>query len=145
MKKQEKINYLKDKHFSEWIDKRRESEDELSDRQAMFCVCGQLATGLHERSCRRFQNKVDALTIEKLKDLLPKQKRKIQILKIYKEPNSVWHKESVEDCIRRTEGVGHWKEGTVLAELEKGNIVETPFAYYKKKGVKTTIEEELKS
>ena len=42
--------------------------------QTMFCICGKLATGLHEKNCRRFNEKVDKETARKLekdeKDLL---------------------------------------------------------------------------
>lgn len=40
--------------------------DELSYAQPMFCVCGRLATGLHERACRKFNNKVDNVTYRRL-------------------------------------------------------------------------------
>ena len=35
-----------------------EEEAALSDQNNMFCVCGRLATGFHERSCGAFRRKV---------------------------------------------------------------------------------------
>ena len=69
----------------------------------------------------------------------------MEILRIFKEPDAIWESESVEECISKTEGAGYWKKDTVMAELEKGNLVQTPFAYYKKKGVEDTIEQDLKT
>lgn len=70
MKIQEKLKYLQDNHFSEWLKVRQETENELSDKQSMFCLCGRLATGLHERSCSKFRNKVTSETLKKLEPLL---------------------------------------------------------------------------
>jgi hypothetical protein len=70
MKEAEKINQLQDNHFPEWVKTRKATEDELSDKQSMFCICGRLATGLHEMNCRRFRNKVNSETVKKLKHLL---------------------------------------------------------------------------
>lgn len=36
----------------------------------MFCVCGKLATGLHESSCRKFNKVVDAETVKRLNHLI---------------------------------------------------------------------------
>lgn len=72
MKLQEKINYLQDNHFGEWLKVRQVTQDEVSDRQSMFCVCRRLATGFHESSCRQFQKKVSSETVKKLQDLIPK-------------------------------------------------------------------------
>lgn len=71
MKAIEKINFLETEHFAEWLDTRKKVDAELSDRQGMWCVCGRLATGLHERGCSRFNNKVNSETIKQLKHLLP--------------------------------------------------------------------------
>ena len=67
---QEKLIYLGDNHLGEWLKTRREVEDELSARQSMFCVCGKLATGLHENSCRKFRDKVTSETVSRLKHLI---------------------------------------------------------------------------
>jgi hypothetical protein len=42
-------------------------EAELSDSQSMFCICGRLATGLHEQSCNRFKTAVEKKIIEAVK------------------------------------------------------------------------------
>jgi hypothetical protein len=34
------------------------------------CLCGRLATGLHENGCRRFKNAVNSETVKRLKNLL---------------------------------------------------------------------------
>ena len=70
MKLQEKLIYLGDNHLSEWLKTRREVEDELSDKQSMFCVCGRLATGFHENSCRKFRSKVDSEVVKRLEHFL---------------------------------------------------------------------------
>lgn len=70
MTEAEKINYLKDNHLTEWLKVRRVTEDELSEKQTMFCVCGRLATGLHESNCRKFNQVIDKETMKKLKHLL---------------------------------------------------------------------------
>ncbi|GAG36409.1 unnamed protein product, partial [marine sediment metagenome] len=49
---------------------RREVEDRLSEANGMFCVCGRLATGLHESNCRKFRNEVTRETVKKLDRLL---------------------------------------------------------------------------
>jgi len=70
MEIQEKLKFLQDNHFGEWLRVRQETANELSDKQAMFCVCGRLATGLHENGCRKFQNKITSETVKKLKHLI---------------------------------------------------------------------------
>lgn len=72
MKKPEKLDYLQNNCPNKWFPAYREEEDKLSDQQPMFCLCGRLATGLHERYCARFKNKVRDNTIGRLKHLLPK-------------------------------------------------------------------------
>lgn len=71
MKKQEKLAYLRDTNFGLFVKTRQIVFDELSDQQTMFCCCGRLATGLHERNCTNFNNKVDTETIKRLSHLLP--------------------------------------------------------------------------
>ena len=70
MKIQEKLKYIQDNHFDEWLKVRQETENELSDKQSMFCLCGRLATGLHESHCAKLQNKITSETLKKLKHLL---------------------------------------------------------------------------
>ena len=71
MKLIEKIDYLQENHFGEWVNTRKNCENEISDRQSMFCICGRLATGLHESGCRKFNNKVNTETVKKLSHLIP--------------------------------------------------------------------------
>lgn len=75
MKKSEKINYLTENFFGEWISMRIKVDEELSSSQPLFCICGKLATGLHERSCAKFKTKVDSITLEKLSYLLKEKKK----------------------------------------------------------------------
>lgn len=72
MKLPEKLEYIQDHHFSEWMKTRQVVLDELSAKQSMFCICRRLATGFHESGCRQFQNKVTSETVKRLKHLLPK-------------------------------------------------------------------------
>ena len=74
MKKHEKLAYLKDADFGLFVKTRQMVFDELSDQQTMFCCCGKLATGMHERNCNKFNNRVVAETIKRLSYLLPKEK-----------------------------------------------------------------------
>lgn len=66
----QKLQYLQDNHFSEWLKTRRQVEIELSNSQSMFCVCGRLATGLHETHCRKFSKKVTSETMKRLSNLI---------------------------------------------------------------------------
>ncbi len=70
MKLSEKLDFIQENHFGEWLKTRREVFEELSEKQTMFCVCRRLATGLHENGCRQFQKKVTSETIKRLKHLL---------------------------------------------------------------------------
>lgn len=72
MKKQEKIEYLKANHPVEWRVTRDRAEQIVSNSQSIKCVCGKLATGLHESSCSRFKSKVETETCRILIYLLPK-------------------------------------------------------------------------
>lgn len=72
MKRCEKLAYLKDNYLGLFLTTRQQVFNELSDQQTMFCCCGRLATGLHEMNCIKFNNKVDAETINRLSHLLPK-------------------------------------------------------------------------
>lgn len=58
-------------HTQRFISERVKVERELSDKQSIFRCCGRLATGLHERHCQKFNNKVDSETIKRLQTLLP--------------------------------------------------------------------------
>lgn len=74
MRQKEKIEWLKTHYVADFIATRERVFNELSDKQTMFCVCGKLATGLHERYCSRFNKTVDKETCKRLEYLL-KQKR----------------------------------------------------------------------
>ncbi len=70
MKIAEKIEYLQENHLAKWVEVHGDVEYETSTRQAMICVCGRLATGMHERGCKRFKDLVNKKTVERLKDLI---------------------------------------------------------------------------
>lgn len=72
MKREDKIEWLKTHFFADFTVTRERVFNELSDMQPMFCICGGLATGLHERNCRKFQKAVDNETLQRLSHLLPK-------------------------------------------------------------------------
>lgn len=70
-------DWLKTHFFAEYIGTRCRVFNELSDKQLMFCVCGKLATGLHENRCSKFNRVVDIETINRMRERLPeKYKRK---------------------------------------------------------------------
>lgn len=69
-KMEEKITYLQDNHLGEWLKTRQEVGDEISNSQSLICLCGRLATGLHESGCRKLQKKVTSETIKRLKHLI---------------------------------------------------------------------------
>lgn len=72
MKMQEKVEYLFENHYQEFVNVRMLADKEVSDEHPMWCVCKRLCTGMHERSCSRFRNKVNSRTVSKLKHLLSK-------------------------------------------------------------------------
>ena len=61
-----KMQELQDKDFKGWLLARQKTWDELSDVHDMFCVCGRLCTGLHEQSCKKFQDRINLMTIKKM-------------------------------------------------------------------------------
>jgi len=66
----EKLEILLNNHFQLWLETQKKVEDELSQNQPIRCVCGRLATGLHEMNCQRFKNKVKRETVKRMKHLL---------------------------------------------------------------------------
>ena len=66
----QKINYLQENNYAEWVKTYKQVEDEMSAKQEMFCVCGKLATGLHESGCRKFRGKITSETASRLKHLI---------------------------------------------------------------------------
>lgn len=57
-------------HTMAWVQTWNDAFDELSGMQTIFCVCGKVASGLHERRCRVFRNKVDDNTVARLHHLI---------------------------------------------------------------------------
>lgn len=74
MKLSEKIEFLKVHFFAEWMRERSKQWYSLSCEHPIFCVCGKLATGLHEDHCRRFQKAIDKNTVKALEHLIPNKK-----------------------------------------------------------------------
>ena len=72
MKISEKLEYLQKNHFGDWLKMRQIVADEISDSQTMTCVCGRLATGLHESGCMRLKNKITNETVKRLAHLIVK-------------------------------------------------------------------------
>lgn len=70
MRTQEKFNWLMTHFFAETVSMRKKVFEEMSDKQTMFCVCGKLATGLHEDHCRKFNKKVNTETVKRLEHLI---------------------------------------------------------------------------
>lgn len=70
MKINEKIEFLKTNYYSEWIKTRTLIANEISKNQPMFCICGKLATGLHETNCKKLHKKLDSEIVKRLSNLL---------------------------------------------------------------------------
>ena len=70
MTTEQQIALLKDKHLSAWTTTRQQVFEELSGQQSTFCMCGKLATGMHEQNCSRFNKQVDKTTLSRLKHLI---------------------------------------------------------------------------
>jgi len=69
MKKQDKLIFLINNYPDLYTETFNKCKQELSDNQTIFCCCGRLATGLHERNCSKFKDKVDSAVIKELKYL----------------------------------------------------------------------------
>lgn len=69
MNYKQKVAYFSEKFPAEWFSYHRIAWQELSDAQPIFCVCGRLATGLHEGGCSRFAKEVNKETIRHLEEL----------------------------------------------------------------------------
>jgi hypothetical protein len=56
-----KKEYPKTERSIEFMRLRQELEDEISDKNGLWCFCrrGQRATKEHEMNCQKFQHKVD--------------------------------------------------------------------------------------
>ena len=70
MKKADKKLILcwSEKDFGKWIDMRRVVEKEVSNSNPVICVCGRLATGMHEMRCKKFNDRVDLKTAKRLQE-----------------------------------------------------------------------------
>lgn len=66
----QKIVKLKSDYFGDWLKAYDECSEEVSNEHSMFCVCGKLATGLHESSCAKFRKEVEKRTVKKLEHLI---------------------------------------------------------------------------
>ena len=73
MKATEKVEYLFQNHYDEFVNVRLLADSEVSSEHPFKCVCGRLCTGLHERTCSRFRTKVNNRAVKKLKHLIPKE------------------------------------------------------------------------
>jgi hypothetical protein len=63
------MNYQEIPITKEYLQMRQTVENELSKRQEYWCVCGRLATGLHESNCRKFKDKVNKETQKRMEAL----------------------------------------------------------------------------
>lgn len=70
MRFEDKLRFLKENYSGLFYLERGKVREELSNQQPLFCCCGQLATGLHELTCRRFQDKVDRETVKRFSSLI---------------------------------------------------------------------------
>lgn len=70
MKFIEKKEFLINNFPNEFVNARFDVFNSLSSKQSIFCVCGKLATSLHERNCKKFNNLVDKETVKKLEHLI---------------------------------------------------------------------------
>jgi len=59
----------------------------------------------------------------------------MKILKRYVDED-IWIESSLKECLERTEGAGYWAPDSVLSILQDGQVVRTPFAWYKMDAVK---------
>lgn len=78
MNLKDKIEWPKTHFFSDFILTRERVFNELSDRQSMFCMCEKLATGLHERYCKKFNKAVDSETVKRLNHLISTNNEKVK-------------------------------------------------------------------
>ena len=60
------LNYYIENYYTDYMRTHTQVFLELSDKQTMFCCCGKLATGLHERTCRKFNAMVNKETLKRL-------------------------------------------------------------------------------
>lgn len=63
--KSKKLEILWQNHNEAYNKARNEAIEEMDNITPIFCVCGKLATGLHTSRCRKFNDKVDSIIINK--------------------------------------------------------------------------------
>lgn len=61
-----KLDYYIENHYTDYMRTHTQVFLELSDKQTIFCCCGKLTTGLHERNCRKFNAMVNKETLKRL-------------------------------------------------------------------------------
>lgn len=70
MKIKEKLNYLIEHHYEEFIKAQSEAIWTLDKKYSIVCACGRLATGFHTSQCKKFNDEVDKETIKILEKYL---------------------------------------------------------------------------
>ena len=70
MNYKEKLKYLKQNHYDIYRSERNKIEEQEIDNLDILCLCGRLATGLHLRSCSKFQTLVSKKTVNNLQHLI---------------------------------------------------------------------------
>jgi len=53
-----------------WQLARQWAIDECDNRYSISCICGRLATGFHTNSCRRFQEAVNRLALQRCEEAI---------------------------------------------------------------------------
>lgn len=66
----DKKKFLIKNFQSDYVKTRREVFNALSNQQAVFCICGKIASGFHEDRCSKFNALVDKETVKKLEHLI---------------------------------------------------------------------------
>lgn len=70
MKFIDKKKFLIKNYRDDYVNARREVFNALSNKQAILCVCGKIASGLHEDRCSKFNALVDKETVKILEYLI---------------------------------------------------------------------------
>ena len=70
MKFIDKKKFLIKNYPDDYENVRREVFNVLSNEQTVFCVCGKIASGLHEDRCSKFNALVDKETVKTLQHLI---------------------------------------------------------------------------
>lgn len=68
MDQKQKINYLIENCYEDFILARHKAIKICDEKYSMFCPCGRLATGLHTSRCASFNKEVEKTILELLKD-----------------------------------------------------------------------------